>query len=329
MRTVYCELECSRAVHSDLPDFVIDEGREGRFGVEVTELFRSESDARTVNHPDYLARLFGGGPHLHRDDQRALEVHQVAVLRPGESEQEIAPGILTPGEPIVRRYERLADVIRRKSHDRYRAGLRHVSLIVRDRYDLMGDKRASYSISEILSAGVREALLASHLHDVYWITVTEDHKQVYRPVRLLLMYEALFMFGRAIDECEPQREVSSSEELVLLFGNFCLRSGVDVRIWSARGKLWVLHRSVAVGFGDKGAEILDNRDYAIPADELRPLSEEDPTLTDDHFNALCEFLETKALGTEYYNEAETPANLRYPTCVMVRLSEPVNDQVVT
>ena len=74
LRTVYDIEECTAVEESERPDFLLTKHGHGAvpFGVEVTELFRDQADARSVRHPDYLDALFRGAPHMHKDDKAAL-----------------------------------------------------------------------------------------------------------------------------------------------------------------------------------------------------------------------------------------------------------------
>lgn len=294
------------------------------WGIEVTEMFRSESEARTINHPDYLTRLFTGGQHMHRDDKRNLQVKTVTVLHDDGSETPVQ-AVMTPGEPIEVRYEQLAEIIRRKSTRPYQAGLRHVSLIIRDRYDLMGDKREPYSVTKLMNAGVRKALLASPFHEVYWITVMEQEEnseQVYRPLRLLMLMEQFYLFGHGSDTWHPDDEEATPQDAVLLFEDYCRRADIDVRLWWTRDKLWVLHKGVAISLGE-GTEIFDNCDYEVPEAEIRERAARDPELTDEQFEKAQAYITSNGFVCQYFEKAATPAGLRYPimTAARLKLSE--------
>jgi hypothetical protein len=278
-----------------------------------------------VNHPEYLERLFKGQPVMHKDDRSALRIEQASVRRPGETEPEFLDVVLTPEEPVRLRYQRLAAVIRRKSNVQYQPGLHHVNLIVRDRYDLMGDKRGPYSVGLFMNAGVRDALLDSPFHDVYWITVTEDYKQVYRSLRMLLMFEQFYSFGHSLQTWHNTHESLEAEETVLLFADYCDRSGIDVDLWEMHGKPWVLHRAVAIGLDDNGAHLFDNRDDIIPDSQHRPRLASHPRLTDSQFAAASSYIRDADLSTEHYYDAAVPAQLAYPRCYAVRLKPPVED----
>ena len=282
-------------------------------------MFRSESEARAIHHPDYLTRLFKGERHMHRDDKITLSVETV-VVHHEDGAQHSMQSVVAPGEPIRVRYERLADVIRTKATRPYQSDLRHVSLIIRDRYDLMGDKRERYCVSTLMECGVREELLASPFHEVYWITVIEEtREQVYRPLRLLMMLEQFWLFGHGLDTWHPNHDDITPLDTVLLFVDYCTRSGIEVRLWFMHDKLWVLHKGVAISLDEKGIRILHNHDYAVPSDQIRQRSEDDLLLTDEQFAAASAYSNSNDFSTEYYDRAATSANLRYPTMTAVRL----------
>jgi hypothetical protein len=59
------------------------------FGVEVTEFYLTDSDARIRNIPGYMSSLFAGGQARHRDDVDALKVQNSALTRADGSEEEV------------------------------------------------------------------------------------------------------------------------------------------------------------------------------------------------------------------------------------------------
>jgi hypothetical protein len=91
---------------------------------------------------------------MHRADKIMFQGETV-IVHHVDGTQHPVPGVVTPGEPILIRYERLADVIRTKATRPYQSGLQHVRLIIRNRYDLMGDKLERYSVPTLMERGVR------------------------------------------------------------------------------------------------------------------------------------------------------------------------------
>jgi hypothetical protein len=56
------------------PDFVCGLANEFQFGVEVTEFFRTESDARLTRLEQYSTELLSGGNYRHKDDLKEIRV---------------------------------------------------------------------------------------------------------------------------------------------------------------------------------------------------------------------------------------------------------------
>ena len=68
---------------SEKPDFLVRfrDPQRGVLGVELTDLYPSESDARALNIPDYVPDLLDGGLARHKVDRAELKVEDVTVIR--------------------------------------------------------------------------------------------------------------------------------------------------------------------------------------------------------------------------------------------------------
>src|ERR1700737_4615489 len=79
LRLVYDDQEFASDAHSDSPDFLLRHpSSDMQFGVEVTELYETESDARARFHESYIDDLLAGAPPMHRDDAEVLAVNGFA-----------------------------------------------------------------------------------------------------------------------------------------------------------------------------------------------------------------------------------------------------------
>ena len=85
------------------------------FGVEVTDLYQTEANARLVNVPGYAPQLFTGGPHMHRDDVDILKVVRFSISdKDGNPKQADVPGVVQERLSPARKHELLAEVLREK-----------------------------------------------------------------------------------------------------------------------------------------------------------------------------------------------------------------------
>jgi hypothetical protein len=134
LQTVYDEEEFAVVKHQDSPDFVLQHrGAVTSFGVEVTEVFETEADARVRAYPDYIGRLLAGDRHIHRDDLEVLKVTRVSIHAPdGSLKSGNVPAIFRQAPTNQQHYEAVADRLMRKDTriDTYSKGLSHVNLIL-------------------------------------------------------------------------------------------------------------------------------------------------------------------------------------------------------
>lgn len=69
---------------SEEPDFVMtDKITEYVFGVEITEVFYTESEARLLNIPNYFENIIRKGQYCHKDDVKRLHVERVKIHSAG------------------------------------------------------------------------------------------------------------------------------------------------------------------------------------------------------------------------------------------------------
>lgn len=266
LRTVYDVSEFSEIRETERPDFLLmrNDRDAQSFGVEVTELFANQADARAVNHPEYLPALFAGALHMHKDDPRLLPVSRMRLTDPeGNVRHEDLPGILTPTPSNTDHRRALAAVIGAKSSRGYEVQGGHVNLIVRDRFVLSGEVlEEEYSVTDLLSDGVRDALIQSPFREVFLITVTRDRGQVVRPLNQLMLAERFFLFGKVLEATTNRTDMGEQWKYVQAFFEFCERdNGLRVDLQDHQGRPFAVYRSGAVGLGaDWGTQVLDFAD---------------------------------------------------------------------
>jgi hypothetical protein len=101
---------------SDKPDFDLRRHRQDyMFGVEVTDFYISESNARIANIRGYATGLLAGGEHLHRDDIEALKVVDCAITAPDGTVKERTKGIFQRRPSLKAYLAGLLDLINEKN----------------------------------------------------------------------------------------------------------------------------------------------------------------------------------------------------------------------
>ena len=80
VQAVYGENRVFDPVSLEPPDFAYRRAGRVILGVEVSEIFSSESDARLQKVEGYALDLLDGGEFLHKDDSRTLNVARVTIM---------------------------------------------------------------------------------------------------------------------------------------------------------------------------------------------------------------------------------------------------------
>ena len=282
LRSVYDVDSFDDVTASERPDFLISRGdHHGCFGVEITEVFRSGSDARLNRLPGYVTHLFAGGEPKHKDDYEALAIQAVDVVNPDGTKHTGIPAIVSD-TPTVNEYRRaLVAAIEAKGTKRvhYSPAADHVNLIIRDNIAiLVANKREDFS-RLILNDELEFAALDSGFREVFLVTRI-DGSDVYIPLNALSLLSEYYMFGEAAIKCDPDDELELRDDPLVLFAHFLKERGCAPRIRREPEGVEVFLGGAGVVAGPESGVALRLYDgYPLPASS-RPLppNEEDERL---------------------------------------------------
>jgi hypothetical protein len=292
---VYGHGEFEEIIESESPDFHIRKrGQALTFGVEVTEFYRSESNARAHNIPEYVTQILTEERYRHKDDKTALPICVATLVRDGDPDREIR-GIFQEA-PEISEYTRLiAQTIRGKDEKLkgYAAELTHVNLIVFDTEDLLFKIATKDFYMYLFTPDIIAALRQSGYREVYLITRLETDRRVYIPMKLVLFLSELYVFDHTLVTHYPDLCTDTAEEL-RLFAQYLRRNGMgEVCIRSTETECEVVWSGYGVIIAaEKQPKIRDYADYQVPSD-FRPIDfEAKPPFTESTFEEkLNAFLE--------------------------------------
>jgi len=141
LELVYANRSVADIVPSERPDFIIHRHDGTMFGVEIAELYHSETDARLERIPDYYSELLNGGNFRHRDDARLITVGKIDILTPSNEVvcsqvEAIIQEVRSPAECALS----LGAMVRSKAAKlaQHQPALSHINLIVHDRTNILG-----------------------------------------------------------------------------------------------------------------------------------------------------------------------------------------------
>lgn len=194
--TVYARIE-----DRDRPDLAVHIHGGSAFGVEVTEVYVSEPEARLENIDGYFEDLLAGKPHRHKDDIDELKV-QTAQLKDKDGNVR-HPGLKVIWRPLKPEH-RLPVLLTARIEDKnaripsYANGFTHINLIIHDRSGnptpALGE---SFEVREFLSTDVKDALNSCGFGEVYVVQTVASGIEVFRPLRAMALLEAGYGFNQA------------------------------------------------------------------------------------------------------------------------------------
>lgn len=287
-RAVYDPAAHHSVVHQDRPDFVATRRPGARqFGVEVTELHRTEADARLLHHPTYFTELLAGTRRMHADDPATLGVSTVTVSdKDGNVKHEGLQVLIRQNPTEAEHSNALAALIRAKDAkaSQYQSGLSHVCLVVLDTFEAGAEPEAEYSTAHLLGPELRAGLSASRFDEVFLVAPDSDGVLWHRPLRMLLLFEAFQLFTGALDSYDGPLPDLQRSDAAGWFAAVTDLPGVVLGADPWKGPHRAYWGRYAVRCGESSTEVLDNYDLGvavqpvpgapptIPADILGPLS---------------------------------------------------------
>ena len=189
------------------PDFICLRHGQPILGVEVTELWQHETDARLSKIGGYFDSLLDGGEVAHKDDRYVAKVETIQLL-PRDSLDPIAeiPAIMrkhpSPAERAKLLDAALAGKEKRVSGYLSRCG--HVDLLIDDRSMLFWFSEFELLIRPISSDPVRERVTRSEFREVFLLTYAEGGGRVRIPLKASLLMEDLGVLEDLLSEEAPE-----------------------------------------------------------------------------------------------------------------------------
>ncbi len=303
-------------VHTDSPDFLLARKGNRPFGVEVTELFPTESHARMLHVPDYMRSLWEGGEYVHKDDKAILNVVRVEVSdQDGNVKAADMPGIITDVPGVASHYDRLAEVVERKNaaFAHYETNLDHVNLLIADHFDAQSSIQTEFSNQDILPPRMRTALLASPFRSVIVINHFGYDGSRYVELDVLWLLEAFKVMMEAIAENKEVMTALDGFEVAALCYEALIAENAPVTFRQSGDFAMVWFGNFGIAYqDDRGIVIYDQSDWELP-----------PEIEVPAYKLLTE--ELKASVVKRFSEMHATYVLTSELSMAVRAIEPAAD----
>lgn len=213
--SIYKKDDYAQIEDSEEPDFIICEKKDGnRFGVEVTELYYTETNARMKNLDNYCLDLLDGKDFKHKDDKKNIEIGFPKLIAENGEETEIkalVSHVLKLFEYLAKVRELIANKNNRVSS--YNNELSHVNLIIADTERYFEGKQLTTFYSMFFDQEILEVILNSRFREIFFITTVEKNRKVYIPLKMLLFVSRYIQFKEFIEEEYNNISISSKKSI--------------------------------------------------------------------------------------------------------------------
>jgi hypothetical protein len=265
-----------RVTPRERPDFALTHWAGSKpFGVEITQLFVHESQARFNLIPGYAHRLWSGGSHLHKKDVKVLQSVAVEVKdKEGNVRHTDLPAVITESPDVAAFRSGLCEAIRGKAARGYDLDdFTHLNLVILDWFHLKFDA-SEYLTDRFFDDDVRAALRTCPFREVFLVIYNTGHARDDHsdepvrpdariiPLQQLLAIERHYVTAHMIDkECDGTlRDVAELNRLAIDHVSRVQGYGEPVE---CEGRPFLRYRGTLIEVSEQGMQVRDSADYEL------------------------------------------------------------------
>ena len=296
LKMVYNNDQIDEIIDCEKPDFKVrNKHQQAFFGVEVTELYYSESNARLRNIPNYLGGILDNRQYRHKEDMKALEVHEFTLLSDDKPDQQFK-GILKELPPVSQYVQIVIGIIKNKSKriQQYIQDLTHVNLIILDTENRIITFPRSDFYRSFFTPYLQTVLCKSGFREVFFVTKLETDRWVYIPLKMLFLVSELYVFDGVLQHYYPQLNLGSPKEELSLFAYYLYHIGAKgIHIVDTTNEFEVIYGNCGIILtDDKKLIVRDYADYPLPEHALPLAGEDKRAIINDAFETnVSEFVQ--------------------------------------
>lgn len=296
-----------RAIHSvessERPDFLLRLSADtAQFGVEITRLYESETEARLQNIDGYVTALLGGEAFRHREDIAELTVGKIDLERDGRIHAEQIPAIIRPVLQPGDSARIVAELIQSKAEQLRHSSTptRHLNLIIDDKTDSLRALSKADFYSAFFVPELVEVLSKTAFREVFLVTTFEEVR-VYAALRMLLLMGSAYRFDAAVmSKDRGKRLIETGTDRMNLFASYYSgQSGWDILVRKD-------HDGTEAILGDSGLLVQKDgkvlmrtyHDTATPEDAVPPTLEWSAVLGHELSDELEDLIAFHSFSTE-------------------------------
>jgi hypothetical protein len=244
---------------SECPDFICRVPGNIEFGIEVTDFFLSESDARLMRIPGYRLELLKSKSYRHKDDKQGVRLEKIIYRSKNTGEEREVDAIIRESHTIDDVLSRVRASIESKTGKAIGYSTDITDLIIRDVESIARFENIQDLIRAIYRTKMCDAVLKQGFREIYLVT-TNNTDWVCVPLKAnlfvgeVLKLQRLFReyYGSKIESFTPGKYlVELARHLVSRFGT------IEYEVPEEENPR-LIYGSVGVGYCEnQGLEIFD------------------------------------------------------------------------
>ncbi len=298
---VYNANEYAEILEGEQPDFRLrHHGISSFFGVEVTEFYYSESNARLRNIPNYFNEIIDENRYRHKRDAKTLALHNIKIVS-NEGKEERESRAIVQELPTPSQYASMvADAITTKGtkFKDYDRNLTHVNLIIQDTEQRLQQSPIGEFYRYFFIDELKSALYAAEFREIFLVTTIDKNRRVFFPLKMMLLVASFYLFGKVMLEypwneseepSEPESDTNKSY-LMTVFGDYLRAKTENALLRKPERRVEIGFGNCTIGVSPGNVVINDFNDFPYPAGVER----------------IEENERTEFFGSEEFRENEKP-----------------------
>lgn len=313
LKMVYDNNRIDEIIPGENPDFKVrNKQQQNFFGVEITELYYSESNARLDNIQGYLGEILDAKRFRHRKDKRNLPVREFTLKSNGKPDQQFE-GIIQELPSVSDYVQMVVDVINKKGAriQDYIQGLTHVNLIIHDTGRRLITLTRSDFYKIFFTPSLRATLRDSNFREIFFITTLEKKadRRIYIPLKMLLLVSQLYMFDGVLQHYYHHLNVGSPKKELSLFACYLYHIGTkEIYISDTAEEFELICGNYGVIMTDqKELTVRDYGDYSLSESAVPFTNKGEGMFIDDAFEKnVSEFVHNNTFAGDFVFDINNP-----------------------
>ncbi|MGD1092499.1 MAG: hypothetical protein ABSB35_10985 [Bryobacteraceae bacterium] len=271
---IYASRQVDDVAPSERPDFVLRHRCGFHFGVEIAELYHSQTTARLERIPEYAGELLSGGRFRHKDDAGRIKVGRVDILSDrNEVVYSQVEAIIQDAPPVAECARTLAALIAAKTEKLASPPtiLAHVNLLIHDRTNVLFMVPREKFFQLYFQPELKSALASTQFREVFFLTKMKDGTG-FVPLKMLWLMSEVYFFNAIYTATESHARFTPARyELEVFASYFGDRVKGPVLFRVDAGGMEVIYGDA--GFlvaADKSVFVRTYQDDPFPADARPP-----------------------------------------------------------